>query len=99
MPTSNEKFLVGLVGPDVLSAIEEDSLNPVFLDLQACNALEIRYDFFEQSQWPGLSARLRSARSGRFGLAAKVSTGHPRSPFLAKKGVPPNPLPKFADLT
>lgn len=59
MPTSNEKFLVGLVGPDVLSAIEEDSLNPVFLDLQACNALEIRYDFFEQSQWPGLSARLR----------------------------------------
>ena len=46
MPTSNEKFLVGLVGPDVLSAIEEDSLNPVFLDLQACNALEIRYDFF-----------------------------------------------------
>lgn len=59
MPTSTENFLVGLVGPDVLSAIEEDSLNPVFLDLQACNALEIRYDFFEQAQWPGLSGRLR----------------------------------------
>ena len=38
-----------------------------------------------------------SARSGRFGLAAKVSTGHPQSPFLAKKEVPPSPLPKFAD--
>ena len=59
MQVDSTKFLVGLVGPDVLSAIEEDSLNPVFLDLQACNALEIRYDFFEQAQWPGLSGRLR----------------------------------------
>ena len=59
MPTSNEKFLVGLVGPKVLEAIEQDSLNPVFLDLQACNALEIRYDFFDTALWPKLSERLR----------------------------------------
>ena len=59
MPKSNEKFLVGLVDKTVLEAIEADSLNPVFMDLQACNAIEIRYDFFETSQWPELSARVR----------------------------------------
>ena len=59
MPASNEKFLVGLVGPEVLSAIESDPMHPVFLDIEACNALEIRYDFFERSCWDGLSARVR----------------------------------------
>jgi 3-dehydroquinate dehydratase-1 len=43
----------------VLSAIEADSTHPVFLDLQACSALEIRYDFFDVSLWPGLSGRVR----------------------------------------
>lgn len=59
MQKNNETYLVGLIGPDVLSAIESDNLNPVFMDLQACNALEIRYDFFEVSQWPSLSERVR----------------------------------------
>ena len=59
MPASNEKYLVGLVGPEVLPAIEADSMHPVFLDISACNALEIRYDFFNEKDWPGLSARVR----------------------------------------
>ena len=59
MPASNEKYLVGLVGPEVLSAIEADSMHPVFLDISACNALEIRYDFFNEKDWTGLSARVR----------------------------------------
>lgn len=59
MPASNEKYLVGLVGPEVLSAIEADSMHPVFLDISSCNALEIRYDFFNEKDWPGLSARVR----------------------------------------
>ena len=64
MPASNEKFLVGLVGPEVLSAIEEDSMNPVFLDIEACNALEIRYDFFPEKEWPALSRRVRKIAPG-----------------------------------
>ena len=59
MPACNDKILVGLVSPEVLSAIESDSMHPVFLDLQACSALEIRYDFFEEALWPALSARVR----------------------------------------
>lgn len=52
-------YLIGLIDPKVLKAIEDDSLNPVFLDLQACNGLEIRYDFFDVQDWPSLSARVR----------------------------------------
>jgi len=59
MAKSKTQYLVGLIGPEVLSAIEADSMNPVFMDLEACNALEIRYDFFPKEEWPGLSARLR----------------------------------------
>ena len=66
MPASNEKFLVGLVDPEVLSAIEADSMHPVFLDLQACSALEIRYDFFDPSCWNGLSARVRKVAPQAF---------------------------------
>ncbi len=54
-----QKYLAGLIDSEVLSAIESDSMHPVFLDLQACSALEIRYDFFEPSCWDGLSARVR----------------------------------------
>lgn len=54
-----QKYLVGLIDSEVLSAIESDAMHPVFLDLQACSALEIRYDFFEPSCWNGLSARVR----------------------------------------
>ncbi len=54
-----QKYLAGLVDPQVLSAVEADSMHPVFLDLQACSALEIRYDFFDVSLWPGLSGRVR----------------------------------------
>lgn len=64
MPASNEKILVGLIGPEVLSAIEEDSMNPVFLDIEACNALEIRYDFFPEKEWPALSRRVKKIAPG-----------------------------------
>ncbi|SOE75326.1 3-dehydroquinate dehydratase [Fibrobacter sp. UWT3] len=59
MPASNEKILVGLVGPEVLSAIEADATHPVSIDIGACNALEIRYDFFPEKEWPALSKRVR----------------------------------------
>ena len=59
MSASNEKFLVGLVGPEVLSAIETDAAHPVSIDIGACNALEIRYDFFNAKDWPTLSKRVR----------------------------------------
>lgn len=60
MPKSNEKYIVGLISPEILSAIEKDNLNPVFLDLQACNALEIRYDFFNRNEWTTISQRLKN---------------------------------------
>ena len=59
MAKTKTKYLVGLIGPEVLSAIEADAMHPVFLDISACNALEIRYDFFDEKDWPGLSARIR----------------------------------------
>lgn len=59
MAKPETKYLVGLIGPEVLSAIEADGMHPVFLDISACNALEIRYDFFKEKDWPGLSARVR----------------------------------------
>ena len=59
MLASNEKFLVGLVGPEVLSAVEADATHPVSIDIGACNALEIRYDFFPEKEWPALSKRVR----------------------------------------
>ncbi|MBR4786133.1 MAG: type I 3-dehydroquinate dehydratase [Fibrobacter sp.] len=59
MVKSEKKYLVGLVGPEALSAIEADPMHPVFLDIEACNALEIRYDFFDEKVWPELSARVR----------------------------------------
>lgn len=59
MAKTDTKYLVGLIGPEVLSAIEADNMHPVFLDISACNALEIRYDFFKEKDWPGLSARVR----------------------------------------
>lgn len=59
MVKSEKKYLVGLVGPEALSAIEADPMHPVFLDIEACNALEIRYDFFDEKIWPELSARVR----------------------------------------
>lgn len=55
----NQKYLAGLIDSEVLTAAESDPMHPVFLDLQACSALEIRYDFFEPSCWEGLSARVR----------------------------------------
>ena len=59
MAKTGTKYLVGLISPEALSAIEADGMHPVFLDISACNALEIRYDFFKEKEWPGLSARVR----------------------------------------
>ncbi|MBO7412448.1 MAG: type I 3-dehydroquinate dehydratase [Fibrobacter sp.] len=56
---ATKKNLVGLISPHVLSAAEADPISPVVMDLQACDMLEIRYDWFEKSLWPGLSARVR----------------------------------------
>ena len=59
MPSDSRKYLVGLVGPDVLEAAEKDLFHPVRLDLDNCDAIEIRYDFFDESEWPALSERVR----------------------------------------
>ena len=59
MASDSTKYLVGLVGPEVLEAAEKDLFHPVRLDLDCCGALEIRYDFFKEKDWPGLSARVR----------------------------------------
>lgn len=56
---AQKKNLVGLVSPHVLSAAEADPVSPAVMDLQACDMLEIRYDWFEKGMWPELSARVR----------------------------------------
>ncbi len=56
---AQKKNLVGLVSPHVLSASEADPVSPAVMDLQACDMLEIRYDWFEKGMWPELSARVR----------------------------------------
>ena len=60
MPMDSAKYLVGLIGPEVLEAAEKDLFHPVRLDLDCCGALEIRYDFFDESQWINLSERVRN---------------------------------------
>lgn len=60
MQGDSRKYLVGLVGPEVLEAAEKDLFHPVRLDLDCCGALEIRYDFFDESEWVNLSKRVRS---------------------------------------
>lgn len=59
MPSDSAKYLVGLVSPDTLEAAEKDLFHPVRLDFGCCDALEIRYDFFDESQWEKLSERVR----------------------------------------
>ena len=65
MQGDSRKYLVGLVGPDVLEAAEKDLFHPVRLDLDSCGALEIRYDFFDESAWAGLSERVRNIAPGK----------------------------------
>jgi len=69
--------LVGLVSPHVLSAAEADPISPVVMDLQACDMLEIRYDWFEKSLWPGLSARVRTIapNAGQIGTVRLARDG------------------------
>ena len=52
-------YLVGLVCPETLTAAESEELHPSRIDFESCNILEIRYDFFDESEWQGLSARIR----------------------------------------
>lgn len=61
----NDKYLVGLIGPDALEAAEKDMFHPVRLDFESCSSLEIRYDFFEPKLWPELSARVRNVAPGK----------------------------------
>ncbi len=64
------KYIVGLLDPMVLAALESDFLNPAvgvtMGDLSeaysCCNAVEIRYDWFNDfNEWPNLSLRVRQA--------------------------------------
>ena len=76
---AQKKNLVGLVSPHVLSAAEADPVSPAVMDLQACDMLEIRYDWFEKGMWPELSARVRklapeSAQIGTVRLARDGGT-------------------------
>ena len=59
MPTDSQKYLVGLVSPETLTAAESEELHPARIDYESCDILEIRYDFFDESEWTGLSARIR----------------------------------------
>lgn len=61
----NEKYLVGLIGPEILEAAESDFLSPVRMDLNSCTAVEIRYDFFKESEWEELSERVRNIVPGK----------------------------------
>jgi len=63
--SSEMKYLVGLIGPQALEAAEKDENHPVRKDFDRCTAVEIRYDFFEESQWPELSARVRKVAPGK----------------------------------
>ena len=69
MISDSRKYLVGLVCPDVLEAAEKDLFHPVRLDLDCCDAIEIRYDFFDESEWPTLSERVRNV------IANKIQIG------------------------
>lgn len=62
---NSEKYLVGLIGPETLTAAESDVNHPVRGDLDSCTALEIRYDFFDEKLWPELSARVRRLAPGK----------------------------------
>ena len=59
MPIDSPKYLVGLVDPETLAAAEGEDLHPSRIDYENCDILEIRYDFFDESEWQGLSARVR----------------------------------------
>ena len=59
MPIDSQKYLVGLVSPETLTAAESEELHPARIDFESCDILEIRYDFFDESEWQGLSARIR----------------------------------------
>ena len=65
MQGDSSKYLVGLVGPETLEAAEKDLFHPVRKELEACDALEIRYDFFPLENWDGLSERLRAIVPGK----------------------------------
>lgn len=60
MISDSRKYLVGLISPNVLEAAEKDLFQPVRLDLDNCDAIEIRYDFFDESEWETLSERVRN---------------------------------------
>ncbi|MCF0223876.1 MAG: type I 3-dehydroquinate dehydratase [Fibrobacter sp.] len=62
---NDTKYLVGLVSPEILEVAESQTVHPVHLDLNACTALEIRYDFFEESAWKELSERVKNVAPGK----------------------------------
>lgn len=58
MPKSEKLYLAGLVEPTTLEAAEKEAIHPVHFDFECCDILEIRYDFFDTTLWPELSARV-----------------------------------------
>ena len=46
------------MSPETLTAAESEELHPSRIDYENCDILEIRYDFFDESEWTGLSARI-----------------------------------------
>ena len=59
MPLDSPKYLVGLVDPETLAVAESEELHPTRIDYESCEILEIRYDFFDESEWQTLAARVR----------------------------------------
>ena len=59
MPIDSPQYLVGLVDPETLTAAESEDLHPSRIDYESCDILEIRYDFFDESDWPTLATRIR----------------------------------------
>ena len=55
MPLDSPKYLVGLVDPETLAVAESEELHPTRIDYESCEILEIRYDFFKESDWVNLS--------------------------------------------
>lgn len=80
------KYLVGLVGPETLEAAEKDPMHPVRLDLESCTALEIRYDFFDEKQWPALSARVRKVAPGKMQIGT-IRLKHDGGTFPSARAV------------
>ena len=86
MPTDSQKYLVGLVGPETLTAAESEELHPARIDFESCDILEIRYDFFDESEWQGLAGRVRKIAPKAI-LLGTISLKHDGGTFPDSRAV------------